>query len=65
MGKEAWMNSTLVSTVNEPAVKPKAPSQALEEGAVNICSFMASLLSTAPELLPLVSTAALIFVVVE
>lgn len=36
MGKEAWMNSTLVSTVNEPVVKPKALSKALEEGAVNI-----------------------------
>lgn len=65
MGKEAWMNSTLVSTVNEPVVKPKAPSQAPEEGTVNICSFMACLLSAAPELLPLMSIADLIFVAVE
>lgn len=57
------MNSTLVSTVNEPVVKPKAPSQTPEEGAVTICSFLACLFSAAAELLSLVSPAALIFVV--
>lgn len=61
MGKEEWMNSTLVSTVNEPAVKPKV----LEEGAVSVCSFMVCLLFTAPELLHPNSTAILIFVVVS
>lgn len=60
MGKEEWMNSTLVSTVNEPVVKPKV----LEEGAVSICSFTVCLLFTAPELLHADSTATLIFVVV-